>query len=288
MSQGFNEHFLRTNDGLKLYYRDFPAADPGGRLPVICLHGLTRNCEDFEDVAAHMQATRRVLTLDFPGRGRSEYAQDYRRYHPTNYAVDVAGWLGSLALGPVVFFGTSLGGLVTMFVARDAPELVGAAILNDIGPEVSPAGRERISAYVGKLPAADTWDQAVKNCRMMFAHSWPDLSDEKWELVTRRTYAIGEDGRPALRSDPRIGKALFEVGGGAPTDPWLLFEALADIPTLSIRGEHSDILSAETVAKMQARKPDLKTVSVGNRGHVPLLDEPDCLAAIDRFLDSVP
>ncbi len=282
----FAEHFYRTGDGLKLYYRDF-AADAGGRLPVVCLHGLTRNCEDFEDLAAHLQAGRRVLTLDFPGRGRSDYAPDYRRYHPDNYAVDVVQWLDSLGLERVVMFGTSLGGLVTMLIALDHPRRIGAAILNDIGPVVSPEGLARISSYVGKLPPADTWAQAEANCRMMFAHSWPDLDDAYWERITHRTYATGADGRPQLRSDPLIGKALFEVGG-APSDPWTLFDALAGIPALSIRGEFSDVLSPETAARMRARKPDLEPVTIKNRGHVPLLDEPDALAAIDRFLDSVP
>ncbi len=283
----FSGHFFATGDGLKLYYRDF-AAPSGGRLPVVCLHGLTRNGEDFEDVAAHIQPARRVLTLDFPGRGRSEYAPDYRRYHPDNYAVDVVQWLDSLGLERVVMFGTSLGGLVTMLIARDHPQRIGAAILNDIGPVVSPEGLARISSYVGKLPEAETWEQAVANCRMMFAHAWPDLDEETWRLVARRTYELDPDGRPRLRSDPLIGRALFEVGGGAPADPWALFGALADIPTLSLRGEFSDILSAETVAAMIQRKPDLQAVSVKGRGHVPLLDEPDALAAIDRFLDSVP
>ena len=280
-------HFFNSRSGLKFFFRDSPASSDSERAPVVCLHGLTRNSEDFVDLAGHLKPSRRVLALDFRGRGRSDFDPNYLNYFPTTYADDVVEWLDHLGIASAVFCGTSLGGIVTMVLAGQTPRLFAGAIINDIGPQVSMAGIRRIGRYAGKLKPAEHWGDAIANTRIMFEVACPDADAATWEDITRRTYRIGADGKPVLKSDPNIGKA-FQERGGSPADPWGLFEQLGRFPLLALRGESSDLLAAETLLEMAERVPALQTCTVANRGHAPWLDEPDALAAIDCFLASVP
>lgn len=279
--------FFHSRCGLKFHYRDSPAASDRELAPVVCLHGLTRNSEDFEELAEHLKPARRVLALDFRGRGRSDFDPDYLNYFPTTYADDVAEWLDHLGIESAVLCGTSLGGIVTMVLAGQAPSLIAGAIINDIGPEVSMAGIRRIGEYVGKLKPAENWGDAVANTKIMFEVACPDADAAAWDAITRRTYRIRADGRPVLKSDPNIGRA-FQERGGSPADPWGLFEKLGQFPLLALRGEFSDLLAPETFVEMARRIPAMQSCTVANRGHAPWLNEPDALAAIDRFLAPLP
>jgi pimeloyl-ACP methyl ester carboxylesterase len=280
------ERWFDSTDGLQLYYRDYAAESPG-RLPVLCLPGLTRNSRDFEHVALRLRATRRVLCADLRGRGRSQHDPNWQNYHPGTYLGDIARLLEHAGVERCVYFGTSLGGILTMLTAATAPQRLAAAILNDVGPEVDPAGLARIASYVGRFPPARTWDDAVKLVRTTYGIALPDLTDEQWLDYTRRSYS-DVDGSPRLDMDPMIGEAVRSAPSAAAPDLWPVFGALAAVPTLVLRGATSDILSRATLDRMQAEKPDLVRVEVPNRGHVPLLDEPEAVAAIDAFLDRLP
>lgn len=277
--------YYAGHDGLQLFYRDFEPGRPG--TPVICLPGLTRNSRDFEKLAVHLAKRRRVVTPDLRGRGFSAWDPEWRNYHPGTYVSDVWALLDSLAIGRVAVIGTSLGGLIAMLMAFQGRERLAGVIMNDIGPEIAPEGLARVMAYTGNLPPVSNWDEAITQTREVYGQSLPDLDAAGWEEVARRGYRANADGVPALDMDPNIGTAIREAGavGG---DPWLLFDALADTPTLVLHGALSDILSLEILARMHARKPDLQSVEIPNRGHVPLLDEPESLSAIDRFIDSLP
>jgi pimeloyl-ACP methyl ester carboxylesterase len=280
------ERWFDSADGLRLYYRDY-AAESSGRLPVLCLPGLTRNSRDFEHVALRLRAGRRVLCADLRGRGRSQHDPNWQNYHPGTYLADIARLLDDAGVERCVYFGTSLGGILTMLTAATAPQRVAAAILNDVGPEVDPAGLARIASYVGRFPPARTWDDAVRLVRATYEFALPGLSDEQWLDYTRRSYS-DVDGSPKLDMDPMIGEAVRSAPAVAAPDLWPVFRALAAVPTLVLRGASSDILSRATLDRMQAEKPDLVSVEVPNRGHVPLLDEPEAVAAIDAFLDRLP
>jgi pimeloyl-ACP methyl ester carboxylesterase len=280
------ERWFDSADGLRLYYRDYAAESPG-RLPVLCLPGLTRNSRDFEHVALRLRAGRRVLCADLRGRGRSQHDPNWQNYHPGTYLADIARLLDDAGVERCVYFGTSLGGILTMLTAATAPQRVAAAILNDVGPEVDPAGLARIASYVGRFPPARTWDDAVRLVRATYEFALPGLSDEQWLDYTRRSYS-DVDGSPKLDMDPMIGEAVRSAPAAAAPDLWPVFRALAAVPTLVLRGASSDILSRATLDRMQAEKPDLVSVEVPNRGHVPLLDEPEAVAAIDAFLDRLP
>ncbi len=277
--------FAQADDGTKLYYLDAPG--PPLATPVVCLHGLSRNSRDFEDLVPHLSRSRRVLALDFRGRGKSDFDSRWQNYQPVTYAHDTVAVLEQAGISHAVFIGTSLGGLVSMILASRFPERVSAVVLNDIGPEIAPEGLSRITEYCGTHPPVADWHEAVNQARNTYGHAWPGLSDEEWLRIAKRSYRELKDGTVRTDMDPNIGRAIREAGTEL-GDPWDLFGALAAIPTLTLRGAQSDILTRETVEKMHARKPDMEFAEIANRGHVPLLDEPDSLRAIDHFLANLP
>lgn len=286
---GYAARRFETGDGLSIFFRDYPGPDDA-RCPVVCLHGLTRNSEDFEELAPHLAHCRRVLVPDMRGRGLSSYDPRHLNYHPGTYARDVTGLLDELAIERCVVVGTSMGGLIAMRIAWEDAARLAAVVLNDVGPEIAEPGLQRILKYTGRLPPANDWPSAVANVRLVLGPAIPAAGpdDPVWMKQARRTYRLLEDGRLELKSDTAIGDAVLAGAGADGPDPWDQFDALAQLPVLCLRGASSDILSAETLAQMQARDPDLQVQIVAGRGHAPLLDEPDALGAIDRFLEEVP
>lgn len=280
------ERYYVSAEGLRLYYRDYAGGD-AGRLPVLCLPGLTRNSRDFDHVARRIQPGRRVLCADLRGRGRSQHDPHWQNYHPGTYLQDIARLLADAGVDRAVFFGTSLGGVLSMLYAASQPQFVAAAILNDIGPEVDPVGRARIASYVGRHAPASSWAEAIAIVRSTYQIALPDLTDQQWAEYARRSYS-DVDGVPKLDVDPNIGEAMRAAPAAAAPDLWPVFAALRPIPTLVLRGATSDILSRATFDRMRVEKPDLEGVEVPNRGHVPLLDEPAAASAIDAFLARVP
>jgi pimeloyl-ACP methyl ester carboxylesterase len=281
----FVEHHVPLRDGLRMYCREYGAEHRSG-LPVLCLPGLTRNCRDFEGLASALAATHRVLTPDLRGRGRSDYDPQWQNYNALVYAADVGQLLAALQAPRVALVGTSLGGLIALTMAFTQPAALGAVVLNDVGPEIDPAGLARIAGYVGKMPPVVTWQDAAAQARAINGSALPDFTDAQWMHFARCTFRDDGQGRPVLDMDPKIGDAMRAASGPAP-DMWPLFSGLQAVPTLVIRGGHSDILSAATVATMRAVKPDLRVLEVPGRGHAPTLDEPECRVAIRALLDSV-
>jgi pimeloyl-ACP methyl ester carboxylesterase len=284
----YREQRWTSADGLELYCRihEAPAAGPasGARvLTVMCLPGLTRNSRDFEALAPHLAARYRVVCPDLRGRGFSARDPRWQNYHPGTYLADLQQLMQVLALERVAIVGTSLGGLLGMMLGATMPERIAGLVLNDVGAEVDPRGIERIKSYTGLLPPVRTWDEAIEQYRAVNGNAWPGLADEAWSRMVRRSYREDAGGTPVLDFDPRIGDAL-RAAPAAPGGLWPLFERLGAIPMLVIHGALSDILNVSILERMQRQKPELERVTVGNRGHVPLLDEPEALTVIDRFL----
>jgi pimeloyl-ACP methyl ester carboxylesterase len=271
-------------DGLRLHYRDYPG--PKDKPPLLCLHGLTRNARDFAVFADRYSPRWRVIALDFRGRGLSDYDPQPVRYNPLTYARDAIELLDSLGAQEAVFVGTSLGGLVTMTVAATAPQRIAASILNDIGPELTGAGLDRIRSYVGKDARFDNWDEAAKAISANQGPAFPSYSHDDWVAMARRN-CRERDGDIAFDYDMAIALP-FETQGPRPkVDLWPIFKALGQNPLLVVRGELSDLLSADTLAEMQKAVPDMKSVTVPGIGHAPMLDEPEAAAAIDQFLSGL-
>jgi pimeloyl-ACP methyl ester carboxylesterase len=176
-----------------------------------------------------------------------------------------------------------MGGLMAMVLALMQPQRVAGIVLNDVGAEVDPQGLERIRGYAGKSAPVASWEEAVAQVRAIYGTAWPGLSDERWERIARLSYRTNAQGQPEADADPLIAEPLRDPKAAAP-NLWPFWGALAKVPILAIRGAQSDILSAATLARMQREKPDLRVLEVADRGHAPMLDEPQCLAAIDEFL----
>ena len=278
---GYRDGYVVVADGLRLHYRDYPG--PTGKPPLLCLHGLTRNARDFADFARRHSPHRRVVVPEFRGRGLSDYDPLPVRYTPLTYAADIVQLLDELMIDEAVFVGTSLGGLVTMTVAAMAPNRIAAAILNDIGPELSAAGLERIGSYVGKGGPFSTWEEVADALVRNSGHAHPSYDHADWLKMAHR---VCREERGSIRFDYDFAIAVpFHTKGPIPrVDMWPLLEALGKKPLLVVRGALSDLLSADALRRMQEAVPDLKSVSVPGVGHAPTLDEPEAAAAIDAFL----
>jgi pimeloyl-ACP methyl ester carboxylesterase len=283
----FTEKFFRSADGLQLYFRDY--AGDARKAPVLCLHGLTRNSRDFAALAARIAPARRVIVPDQRGRGRSQYDPQWLNYHPRTYVDDMWTLLRELSIERVIVVGTSLGGLMAMLMAATRPQALAGVVLNDIGPEIDPVGVARIQSYAGRLPPVRTWDDAAAQMKTTFGLAMPEYSEQQWLAFARQSFDEGEDGVPRLASDPKIGDAIRSIPAppGATQAMWLALGQLRNIPTLALRGAHSDLLSTATFERMSREVPNMVAVTVANRGHAPQLDEPDSVRAIDAFLSSL-
>lgn len=287
----FAERYWRSRDGLDLYMRDYPAASGPARLPVICLHGLTRTSRDFGEVAPSIAARGRdVLAPDIRGRGRSARDPDPMNYQVRTYARDILAMMDTIGIGRAVFLGTSMGGLITMAVAAMRSEAVAAAILNDVGPELSPVGLKRIAGYAGKPVALETWDDAVARVTDTMGDAFPDYRESDWQAFARRTFREGPDGAPQLDYDLDIAKPIR--AGHIRTSSWIawfMFRRLARRrPTLLIRGAISDLITPGIASRMRRAAPGLGLVEVPRVGHAPMLTEPAATEGIGSFLDAVP
>lgn len=285
MSKPYAEIHWQSHDGLRLYARVYDGPRSGAPT-VLCLHGLTRNSRDFEDLAPHLERRYRVIVPDLRGRGFSARDSQPQNYQPGIYVQDVLALLGTVIAPRVAVIGTSLGGMLAMMLGFSHPDRIAGIVLNDVGPEIDPVGIERIKQYAGRLPPAVTWSEAEAQTRAVYGEAWPGLAPERWTTLARRGYRENAAGVVELDADPNIGQAL-RAAPAATLDLWPLWKALRKIPTLAIRGGRSDILSAATFARMKTENPDLQQLEVAHRGHVPLLDEPECVAAMDAFLSGI-
>ena len=283
-AMGFSEHHYLTPDGLSLYYREYGS----GEDVVVCLPGLTRNSKDFHEIATHLASRYRVLCLDLRGRGQSDWDPDWRNYNPATYINDTWSLVDQLGVTNFIILGTSLGGLLAMIMASQRAERVRAVILNDVGPEADPAGYARILASFDEQFEVKDWQDAILHCKRTYQSALPDMPDEFWHAFVHKYYRARADGRPELESDPNIGEAIRKGDlsriAGIQVDPWATFKGIT-MPCLVLRGELSDILSADIVNRMTVVKPDLASAVIPNRGHAPLLYEAESLTAIDRFLE---
>jgi pimeloyl-ACP methyl ester carboxylesterase len=283
---GWEDRFYSSADGLTLYYREYTADSE--RLPVLCLPGLTRNSRDFESLAPRLRRLgRRVLAPDLRGRGRSQRDPNWSNYHPVTYLADIAALQAAAGADRVVVVGTSLGGILAMLIAATRPAAIAGAVLNDVGPEIAPEGLQRISQRVGRPAPVGSWEEAAAQARATYGLAMPDLTDDDWHVYARRSY-VDVDGIPQLAMDPMIGEAVRAAPTGSAPDLWAVFAALRPVPVLALRGVLSDVLSVETFERMGREKPDLRRLSVERRGHPPLLDEPEVVAALEEFLAELP
>jgi pimeloyl-ACP methyl ester carboxylesterase len=278
----WSDGYWWSNDGLRLHYRDFPG--PENKPPIICIPGLTRNARDFEGVAGRLAGKWRVLCVELRGRGESAHAKDSMTYVPLTYLQDMEALIRELALQRFILFGTSLGGLITMLLAAAGQSRIAGAMINDIGPDLDHRGLERIRSYVGRSQTWPTWLHAARYFAEAQRDVFPGWGLEQWLVFAKRVCKLNSNGRIVFDYDMRIADPFKLPGGATGFDLWGAFGGLNNVPSLVVRGGHSDLLSADTVERMKSESPALESVTVPNVGHAPTLEEPEAVEAIDHLL----
>lgn len=282
----YEDRFWSSRDGLKLHYRDY--AGPVERPPVICMHGLTRNARDFAELAERLSPDWRVLCLEMRGRGESEYAREAVTYNPLQYVQDVTALLDELGIDRFVAVGTSLGGLMTMLLSLQSPERIAAAVINDVGPYLEPAGIERIKSYVGQGRSFPTWVHAARGLEEMHSAAYPGRDLPFWIAAAKRVMTLSSNARIVFDYDMKIAEPFVQLDpDAAQADMWPALEALAGRPILIVRGALSDLLGPATLDGMLQRLPAAEAITIADVGHAPTLCEPEAFAAIDRLLARV-
>ena len=281
---GWTDGHWRSNDGIRLHYRDYPGRSD--RPAILCIPGLTRNARDFAEVAERLAGEWRIICVDLRGRGESGYAQDPLSYVPPVYLQDLQTLLADLALVRVVAFGTSLGGLMAMLLAAADRDLLVGALLNDIGPVIEAEGMAHIASYVGRQQSWPTWLHAARHFQSLHGASFPRYRLPDWIALAKRLCRLTPAGRIVLDYDMKIAEPFRQVDPVA-IDLWPAFDMLATVPLLIVRGGLSNLFSVATADAMVARAADAELLTIADTGHAPTLTEDGCPPAIDRLLGRI-
>lgn len=286
------DEFLSAADGLVLHAKVWhPAARSAaaGLPPLVCLPGLARTADDFDAVAQRVASgtgckPRRVIVLDYRGRGLSGRDRDWRNYDIRIENQDILTALTALGVEDAVFLGTSRGGLHIMVLAATRPGMLRRAILNDIGPIIEAKGLARIRGYVGKLPTPRSWDDAADLCKRLMNAHFTALGPEDWLTYAKLTFQE-KDGVFTARYDTKLMKVLEALDLSVPLPQlWPQFAGLSHVPLLAIRGENSDLLSPATLEEMTRVHPDCQTYTAPGQGHAPLLIDEAAIERIAAFI----
>jgi pimeloyl-ACP methyl ester carboxylesterase len=276
-----------TADNLRLHARDYGGLTGDAKVPVVCLHGLTRNAADFEDVAPWIAGQgRRVLALDVRGRGASAWDPDPIRYHPGTYAQDVISLLQAAGVSRAVFVGTSMGGIITMVLASLRPDMIEAAVLNDVGVRIAPEGLKRITRYVGRTASVGGWAEAAGYAKTINGEAYPHFTDADWLTFAHRLFEPAPGGGLRLAYDPRIAEPIVANAATPAPDltPWFL-SLSAGRRVLLVHGAQSDVLDRTTVHEMRLLAPAMDYAEIPGVGHAPTLSESPARQAMARLLN---
>jgi pimeloyl-ACP methyl ester carboxylesterase len=259
--------------------------DPANPRVLVCVHGLTRSGRDFDRVAAALGDVYRVVCPDVVGRGRSDWLPDPNRYTVPQYVADMVTLIARLDVETVDWFGTSMGGLIGMTLAGLPGSPVRKLLVNDIGPHIEPDALRRIGAYVGQSVQFSTQDEAIAYAASV-ATTFGPLTADEWREINGPLFAQRDDGAWAFRYDPAIavpfGATTPEAGAAAEAALWHLFAAIEG-PVLVVRGEESDLLSRETVARMIECGRNVQSAEIPGVGHAPPFLAPQQIALARRF-----
>ncbi len=286
----FEQRRLTRPDGVGLAYRVYqPNQAAASQAPVLCLNGLTRNARDFDELAPMIAGLgRTVIVAEQRGRGLSDRDPNPQNYAIPVYVDDMIALLDAENASAAVCVGTSMGGLITMNMARAEPGRVAAAVINDTGPDLSRPGLERIAAYAPHTPTVADWQAAAAYAHEINGVAFPDETDPAfWRQFAERLFIQDPSGELRLDYDPEIARQLASADI-TPVDLWPAFEALRDVPTLLVRGELSDLVSAETAVRMQTAKTDLEVVEAKRIGHAPFMTEADVWPVVAAFINRAP
>ncbi len=281
-----SEQFIKARDGTQIFVDDRGPIS-NGLIPILCLPGLTRNSKDFAPIFELYAGTRRVIAVDLRGRGRSQYA-DPKTYAVAQELDDVIVVLDALQVKHVALIGTSRGGIIGQVMASLHPDRIAGLFLNDIGPQLNPVGLKRILNSIATTTSFKNWDDAATQLAAS-SHGFRNISSQHWLIIAKRIFTE-RDNHPCTDYDPRLTQfamSTADIDAGKLQDLWAMTPALKEIPVAILRGENSDLLSAETVTKMRQILSALMSTTLLDRGHVPFLDEPESISAIQKWVEAV-
>ncbi|HXW71150.1 MAG TPA: alpha/beta hydrolase [Methylocella sp.] len=287
----FESRFISAADGLRLHARDYGSALDDG-IPAVCLPGLSRNSADFGLLASALAAgrfgkKRRVIAVDYRGRGLSAYDKNWKNYSLPIENRDILSVLAALEVDRAIFIGTSRGGLHAMLLSATRPTALQGVVLNDIGPVLEPLGMARIRGYIGKLPEPASVADAIALSKTVMSGSFTSLSKADWEAYARITYE-DELGRIGTRYDKNLAQTLTAADLEKPLPTfWPQFDGLRNVPLLILRGGNSDLLSTATVKEMVFHHPEAETYTIEGQGHPPLLLDEQTISRICHFAASI-
>jgi pimeloyl-ACP methyl ester carboxylesterase len=255
-----------------------------GRPTVLCVHGLTRNAHDFDRLADRLARRYRVIVVDVVGRGGSEWLRDPVHYTYAQYQADITALIARLDVERVHWIGTSMGGLIGMFMASVPNPPLASLLMNDVGPIIPKAALQRIADYVGLENRFSSLEALERNMRKVHASFGP-LTDDEWAHLVRHGHRLLPDGTFGLAYDPAIAENVKK--GIADVDLWNFWDRIT-IPTLVFRGADSDLLVAATALAMTQRGPRARIVEFAGIGHAPALMAEDQMAMIESWLAEQP
>jgi len=287
----FHDTFFTSEDGLRLHARDYPAASPPGaegRRPVVCLPGLSRNARDFQPLALllsrHPVTPRRVVALDYRGRGLSQHDPNPDNYNVLTECRDAIALCDTLAIPEAIFIGTSRGGLILHVMAALRPELIAATVLNDIGPALEADGLMEIRDYLSRRSEFASFEAAADALSRLHGPKFPALAGEDWLEMAHAIHA-DRNGSVVADYDSALNAQLQAVDFSKPLPTlWPQFDVLAEKPMLVIRGEHSTLFSPATAATMERGRHSVTIYVAPGQGHAPLLHHAGVLPALEAFL----
>ncbi len=280
-----SDGYYWSSDGLRLHWREWPG--PADRPTLLCIPGLTRNAADFDALGERLAGKWRVIAVDLRGRGDSAWPKDSLTYVPMTYLLDLGLLIEAASVGRFIAIGSSIGGVLAMQLTTGHRQHMAGAILNDIGPDIEPAGLERLRANVGRQANWPTWVHAARDLAIRNRDIYPDWELKDWLGFAKRLCWLTPTGRIAFDYDPRISEAFRLPKGDAGSDLWAALAMLQGVPVLSLRGARSDVLSAASQARMQAVLPEMTVVEVPRVGHAPTLNEPAAARAVDQWLAKI-
>lgn len=248
---------------------------------VVCVHGLTRNGRDFDALASTLAERCRVVCPDVVGRGKSDWLRDPVQYQTPQYVSDMAALIARMDVGWVDWVGTSMGGLIGMALAAQPGSPIRRLVLNDVGPFIPRAALARIAEYCGKAPPFEN-TQALEVYLRDVHGQFGSLTDDQWRHLAHHGGQVVEEGM-ALAYDPAIAVPFNSVQPLVDIDLWALWDTIR-CPVLVLRGEHSDLLPAETADEMATRGPKATVVEIPGCGHAPALMDAAQIAIVDDWL----
>lgn len=283
----FQSVFHDANDGMKLHGVYAGVRNP--RPVVLCLPGLARTTLDFEPLmSALAEADFCSLALDYRGRGQSGRDSNPQNYSLEREFADLIGFLKAETIEHVVVVGTSRGGFHGMALAALNPKIVKGLVLNDVGPRIEMEGLLRIKSYVGKMRLPVHYYEAVQQLKEFGAKQFTAFSDADWLRMAKTTWGMNGEGKLELLYDPQLSQTLNAFDATKPfPELWPLFEAIAQKPVLVLRGENSDLLSAQSVEKMCALHPLCTSYVCAGQGHAPALADTPTLEVVMKFINQL-